>query len=173
MGSKADVDLAVKVSKDAFESWKESTKEERIKSFVDEVYTPYKEYWSAWFSEEDFVKWLPHNLTQLADTSSPGIQLPFELDFDSTFSDIAHKLQELTGKPIPAGKWYLTYRSEGDMGGIFDGSTMFAHLLNLGEDGPDEVAFLLPHEISHQIFGAIRKIMKSCRATARRSFRSR
>ena len=31
LGSKADVDLAVKVSKDAFESWKETTKEERIK----------------------------------------------------------------------------------------------------------------------------------------------
>ena len=31
LGSKADVDLAVKASKDAFESWKETTKEERIK----------------------------------------------------------------------------------------------------------------------------------------------
>ena len=31
LGSKADVGLAVKVSKDAFESWKETTKEERIK----------------------------------------------------------------------------------------------------------------------------------------------
>ena len=31
LGSKADVDLAVKVSKNTFESWKETTKEERIK----------------------------------------------------------------------------------------------------------------------------------------------
>ena len=31
LGSKDDVDLAVKVSKDTFESWKETTKEERIK----------------------------------------------------------------------------------------------------------------------------------------------
>ena len=31
LGTKADVDLAVKVSKEAFESWKETTKEERIK----------------------------------------------------------------------------------------------------------------------------------------------
>ncbi len=124
----------------------------QVKSFVDEVYTPYKEYWNAWFSEEDFIKWLPRNLSQLADISSPGIQLPFEIDFASIFSEIAYRLQTLTNKPIPSGKWYLTYRSEGDMGGILDGSTMFAHLLNLGEDGPDEVTFLLPHEISHQIF---------------------
>ena len=39
-----------------FYATQEAAKEERIKSFVDEVYTPYKEYWSAWFSEEDFVK---------------------------------------------------------------------------------------------------------------------
>ena len=129
-------------------------KDEQIRFFVEEVFTPYREYWSAWFNEEDFIKWLPHNLSQLADISSPGIQLPFEINFDSIFSDIAYKLQVLTDKPIPAGKWYLTYRSEGDMGGIFDGSTMFAHLLNLGEDGPEEVTFLLPHEISHQIFAA-------------------
>ena len=31
LGSKADVDFAVKVSKEAFETWKETTKEERIK----------------------------------------------------------------------------------------------------------------------------------------------
>ncbi|MDC0200317.1 aldehyde dehydrogenase family protein [Candidatus Pelagibacter sp.] len=31
LGSKADIDLAVKFSKDAFKSWKETTKEERIK----------------------------------------------------------------------------------------------------------------------------------------------
>ena len=31
LGFKADVDLAVKVSKDAFETWKETSKQERIK----------------------------------------------------------------------------------------------------------------------------------------------
>ena len=38
LGSKADVDLAVKVSKDAFGSWKETAKEEREAAVADRVF---------------------------------------------------------------------------------------------------------------------------------------
>ena len=45
LGSKADVDLAVKVSKEAFESWKETTKEERIK-LLENLLSVYKKRFS-------------------------------------------------------------------------------------------------------------------------------
>ena len=45
LGTKADVDLAVKVSKEAFESWKETTKEERIK-LLENLLSVYKKRFS-------------------------------------------------------------------------------------------------------------------------------
>ena len=45
LGSKDDVDLAVKVSKDTFESWKETTKEERIK-LLENLLSVYKKRFS-------------------------------------------------------------------------------------------------------------------------------
>ena len=45
LGSKADVDLGVKVSKEAFETWKETTKEERIK-LLENLLSIYKKRFS-------------------------------------------------------------------------------------------------------------------------------
>ena len=45
VGSKDDVDLSVKVSKDTFESWKETTKEERIK-LLENLLSVYKKRFS-------------------------------------------------------------------------------------------------------------------------------
>jgi hypothetical protein len=124
---------------------------EKLSHFIEAVFNPYREYWTAFFDEDRFSQWVIGNWEELAETSNPGIQLPFEVDFDALFEKIAGQVSALSGQHIPSGKWYLVYRSESDMGGLTNG-IMYAHLLNLGKRGPDSLEFILPHEINHQIF---------------------
>ena len=126
--------------------------QKRLSHFVEDLFNPYREYWTAFFDESSFSQWVVGNWKELEDNSSPGIQLPLEVDFDALFEKIAGQVSALSGQSVPSGKWYLVYRSESDMGGLTNG-IMFAHLLNLGRrGGAASLEFILPHEINHQIF---------------------
>ncbi len=144
----------VNIYKDQIKSIYESrnmNEEDRISQFVHDVYFPHREYWGNFYDEDGFKKWTKSNWDNLTNIKTPGIMIPFEVDFDSLFSLTVSKLKILTSKE-PQGKWYLVYGNKASGIGGFSNGSMFVDFFGVGNKGAAGLIFNLPHEINHQIF---------------------
>jgi hypothetical protein len=131
------------------------SREERIQQFVKDVYFLYQDFWNGFSDEQGFKNWTEGSWDNLISTETPGFLIPFQVDFDSVFTATASRLKQMTGRE-PEGKWYLLYGNKiANMGGLTN-IGMFADFFGIGDEGPEQMLFALPHEINHQIYGKIK-----------------
>lgn len=127
------------------------TEADRISHFINAVYFPYQGFWNSFFDENGFKTWVKKNWENLQNTKTPGFLIPFEVDFDSLFVKTVSKVKNLTSRELQ-GKWYLVYGNRAAGMGGFGNGIMFVDFFGIGDDGPEDLIFTLPHEINHQIF---------------------
>jgi hypothetical protein len=126
---------------------------EVLDRFVREVYQPNLEVWSSYVgTENDFREVV--RLSLLDPATQPKIRSRterlLELDLSSIFEEAVARTVALTGRR-PRGTWYALFgHGMADMGGVGGGVMLmdFSHQIPEAK----EVAFLLPHELNHQIY---------------------
>lgn len=124
--------------------------EERVVArLVEEVFTPYPEFWAGYLGDEAaFRRWAP----ALLDPDHPihdRLPVLLALDLDRQFEDAVEWMESTTGRR-PAGRWYILFGPGWtNMGGLGDGR-MLADFSNMPPDSA-QIAGLLPHELTHQV----------------------
>jgi hypothetical protein len=126
---------------------------EMLDRLVRDVYAPWPRFWNGYLGDEAaFRTWADE---ALFDPSHPLYRtLPslLEARLDSLFTASQAWLVETTGK-TPRGTWYLVYGPGWtDMGGLGD-IGMVADFTKQSTDAA-ALAFILPHELTHQVHGA-------------------
>ena len=123
------------------------------------LYTPFQDFWRC-FGFPDKAQFGAQMAAGYHEAEGqldqyilqPGFQLPFTVDFEAVFTEIAGKVATMSGR-IPRGRWFLEFSMGGDLGGFGNGD-MFANLMNIGSRSDiDHLRFMLPHEMNHQILG--------------------
>ncbi|MEW6753493.1 MAG: hypothetical protein AB1505_21290 [Candidatus Latescibacterota bacterium] len=125
----------------------------RVEALKAQSYDPFPAFWGRMLPDAAaFPRWAAGHWPVLSDAEHGVFRWPLKVDFAALFALAAQRLAQVTGRR-PSGDWYLVHADGGDMGGI-GGTTMFANMLNLGDDPVATLRFLLPHELNHQVFGA-------------------
>lgn len=121
-------------------------------AIIQKTYVPFNEFWTGYVGDSN--TYFEEIITPLLRDSVNLIEKKSVLfdngKIDTYFKKLATQFQERTGY-FPRGKWYLAFGSGvTDMGG-FGGGVMVLDLTHY-KTSIDYVKFILPHELTHQIF---------------------
>lgn len=122
----------------------------RVPQLVSDTYRPYPELW-RWLSpeEEYYEAWAPDAIDRIESDTNGCLRLGTDTDFMRLFSSAASQLHTLLGLSV-RGDWYILYAGAGNLGG--SGGVMYANLERLADGPDDELEFMLPHELNHQLY---------------------
>ena len=122
------------------------------KVVLEKTYIPFKKFWSGYVG--DSITYFDEIITPLLKDSIKLLENKAVLfangHIDIYFESLADKMQKTTGY-FPKGEWYLAFGSGvTDLGG-FGGGVMVLDLTHY-KTSLDYTKFILPHEMTHQIF---------------------
>lgn len=122
------------------------------KAMLDKTYYPYRSFWEGYVGNHHV--YFDQVILPLLQDSLPMIENKAALfakgKIDVFFTQMAIRMQQECGY-FPQGKWYLAFGSGvTDMGGFGDGVMVLD--LTHHKTTLDYSKFILPHELTHQIF---------------------
>lgn len=122
------------------------------KAVIEKTYRPFKILWAGYVG--DSAVYFDEVIMPLLNDSINLIETKTKLfsngHIDKYFNDLAFKMQSASGN-YPKGKWYIVFGSGvTDLGG-FGGGVMVLDLTH-NKTTLDYTKFILPHELTHQVF---------------------
>lgn len=136
--------------------YKDADVKVRSKVFVDEIYTPYKQFWEGYLGDgEKVAEWMNKAIVRLPDFEKRNKAINGN-KLLKQFRQVAKEMTKITGFE-PKGKWYIVYGPAWtDLGGLGD----FAMLIDLSHENNSSNAKIMkmfPHELTHQIMTNVNK----------------
>ena len=122
------------------------------KAVIEKTYLPYQQFWSGYVGDslvyfDEVILPLLKDSIRLIETKTQAYSSGH---IDKYFKNLASTMHSVTGY-YPKGKWYLAFGSGvTDLGG-FGGGVMVLDLTH-HKTSLDYTKFILPHELTHQIF---------------------
>lgn len=128
----------------------------RNKAFVDNVYSPYKQFWEGYLGNgEKVAKWMNEAIVNLPEFEKKNKSISGR-KLIKQFRQVAKEMTRLTGYE-PKGKWYVVYGPAWtDLGGLGE----FAMLIDLSHENNssnERIMKMFPHELTHQIMTNVNK----------------
>lgn len=118
-----------------------------------DVYTPYSSFWQGYLGgEATFREWAETKLLASGHPIHSRLSAVLDLDLDGLFTQSSKWVYQVSGKQ-PRGTWYIVFGPGWtNMGGLGDASMVLDFTRQ--EQHREAIAFILPHELTHQVNAA-------------------
>jgi hypothetical protein len=134
-----------------FNQYKDADTTTRNRVFLDSLFTPYEAFWRGYLGDGNaFLRFVNEQMLPALPAVNARNKQVDGPDLIRRFNEVKTNMTRLSGY-APHGTWYIVYGPAwADMGGI--GSlAMFIDLAHGNNTSAEQVMFMFPHEINHQI----------------------
>ena len=129
------------------------TSAESIDQLTREVYAPYSSFWQGYLGDEAaFKEWAESKLLAPGHPIHSRLSAVLNLDLDGLFTQSSKWVYQVFGKQ-PRGSWYVAFGPGwtnmgelGEAGMVLD--------FTLQAPNREEIEFILPHELTHEVNAA-------------------